>query len=233
MFLTSGEVQLTKSACHAIMHVMPCSPEMGLRERKKLKTRSAIEWAAVQVVLEHGYEAATVEAIARRADVSLRTFFNYFPSKDVAIIGPDIRLIDEQQAMRILAEAGTHLLKGICRVVEASVAATRPVPNIMQDRRRLLQKEPRLLHARIIALMEFETGLTKVVAGFLDAHPERRRLIRLASVDDEASMAVVMVDSAIRYSMERWSASGDDLPSHARDIEQTIDMMAEMHRQDR
>jgi hypothetical protein len=45
-------------------------------------------------------------------------------------------------------------------------------------------------------------------------------------------MAVVMVDSAIRYSMERWSANGDDAPSYSRDIERTIDMMAEMHRQD-
>jgi AcrR family transcriptional regulator len=206
---------------------------MGLRERKKLNTRKAIERAAVQEVLEQGYEAATVEAIARRADVSLRTFFNYFPSKDVAIIGPDIRLIDEQQAMSILSEEGTHLLKGVCRVIEACLAATHPAPDVMQDRRRLLQKEPRLLHAHMTALMEFETSLTKVVAGFLDAHPEHRRLTWLASAHDEASMAVVMVDSAIRYRMERWSASGDDLPSYGRDIEQTVDMMAEMHRQDR
>ena len=86
----SGELHLTKATYNAIMHVMHDSFEIGLRERKKLNTRNAIERAAVQIVLEQGYEAATAEAIAKRADVSLRTFFNYFPSKDVAIIGPDV-----------------------------------------------------------------------------------------------------------------------------------------------
>ena len=202
---------------------------MGLRERKKLDTRNAIERAAVQIVLEQGYEAATAEAIARRADVSLRTFFNYFPTKDVAIVGPDIRMIDEQEAIRILEKEGTHLLKGISRVMETCLAAMSPASDILQDRRRLVQMEPRLLHAHMTALMKFETGLTKVIASFLRVHPERRRLTPPASVDDEASLVVAMVDSAIRYSMERWSASGD-VPTLTRDIERTIDMMAEMHR---
>ena len=117
-------------------------------------------------------------------------------------------------------------------MIGACVAAMRPASDILEDRRRLLQQEPRLLHAHMTALMEFETDLTKVVAGFLETHPQCRRLERLTSVDGEASMAVVMVDSAIRYSMERWSANGDDAPSYSRDIERTIDMMAEMHRQD-
>jgi AcrR family transcriptional regulator len=225
------ERHLTKAASSAIMHVMHDSPEMGLRERKKLETRNAIERAAVKIALEQGYEAATAEAIARRADVSLRTFFNYFATKDVAIVGPDIRVIDEPQAIRILEKEGAHVLKGISRVIEACVAAMSPASDILQDRRRLVQLEPRLLHAHMTALMEFETGLTKVIASFLRLHPERRRLAGLASVDDEASMMVAMIDSAIRYSMERWPPSGD-VQTFARDIERTIDMMAEIYRRD-
>jgi AcrR family transcriptional regulator len=216
------------------MQAMHVSSEIGHRERKKLQTRNNIERAAVQIVLEQGYEAATAEAIARRADISLRTFFNYFPSKDLAIIGPGIHMVDEQQAMRILEEEGAHLLKGICRVTETCVAAVSPASDLMQDRRHLMQKEPRLLHAHLIALMEFEVELTRLVTGHLRAHPERRRLVRLASVEEEASIAVVMVDSAVRFSverwLERWSANGDDLSLSARDIERTIDMMAEIHR---
>ncbi|MES1212507.1 MAG: helix-turn-helix domain-containing protein, partial [Leifsonia sp.] len=57
----------------------------GLRERKRLATRRAILLAAITVVRERGLEAATVDEIARIADVSPRTFFNYFSSKEEAI----------------------------------------------------------------------------------------------------------------------------------------------------
>jgi AcrR family transcriptional regulator len=215
------------------MHSMHYSSETGLRERKKLATRQAIERAAVRLALEDGYEVATAEAISRRADVSLRTFFNYFPSKDAAIVGPGIHLTDQQQALRILEEAGAHLLKGIARVAEASVAALGPTSDIMQERRLLLRREPRLMHMHMNAVIGFEAELTSLLAHHLCAHPERRRLARQASVEEEAGIAVAIVGSAIRCSMERWSATDDDVTLHSRDIERTIDMMAEIHVKDR
>ncbi|MEJ7582877.1 MAG: TetR family transcriptional regulator [Acidimicrobiales bacterium] len=54
----------------------------GLRERKKDATRAALRDAAVELVLEHGYSATTVDQIAARANVSPRTFFRYFATKD-------------------------------------------------------------------------------------------------------------------------------------------------------
>lgn len=49
--------------------------------------REALSEAARRLVLEHGLDAVTVEAIASDAGVSTRTFFNYFPTKDDAIVG--------------------------------------------------------------------------------------------------------------------------------------------------
>ncbi|MEU9447675.1 TetR/AcrR family transcriptional regulator [Streptomyces sp. NPDC048277] len=65
------------------------SPQPGLRERKKIKTREAIREATYALVEEQGWDATTIEQIAERAEVSPSTVFRYFPTKE------DIVLTDE------------------------------------------------------------------------------------------------------------------------------------------
>jgi AcrR family transcriptional regulator len=60
---------------------------IGRRERKKLETAGAIEWAALYLAHTDGLDNVTVEAISDRADVTSRTFFNYFASKEDAVLG--------------------------------------------------------------------------------------------------------------------------------------------------
>ncbi len=55
---------------------------MGLRELKKLQTRTAIADAALPLFLEHGFDQVTVAEVARHAGVSTNTVFNYFPTKE-------------------------------------------------------------------------------------------------------------------------------------------------------
>jgi AcrR family transcriptional regulator len=57
-------------------------PPEGLRERKKRATRAAIQRAALKLFLEKGYDETTTEEIARAAEVSPSTLFNYFPTKE-------------------------------------------------------------------------------------------------------------------------------------------------------
>jgi AcrR family transcriptional regulator len=74
---------------------------MGLRERKKVETRAALSWAAIRLVVQHGYDNVRVEDIAAAANVSPRTFNNYFTSKAEAITARHLdRLLAVVAALR-------------------------------------------------------------------------------------------------------------------------------------
>ena len=98
----------------------------GLRERKKRRTRHAIATAALRLFAERGYEETTIADIAAAADVSPRTFFSYFPSKeDVVFAEVDDRLAEvaERLADRIPGESPIQTIRrGVVDVLEAIVS---------------------------------------------------------------------------------------------------------------
>ncbi|XVQ11724.1 TetR/AcrR family transcriptional regulator [Spirillospora sp. CA-255316] len=98
----------------------------GLRERKKRRTRDALASAALRLFAERGYEETTIADIAAAADVSPRTFFSYFPSKeDVVFAEVDDRLeeVADRMARRPLGEPPLATIRtAIVEVIEALVS---------------------------------------------------------------------------------------------------------------
>jgi len=70
---------------------MPHKPAaIGLRERKKLRTRATIREQAMRLFVAQGYAQTSIEQIAEAADVSPSTFFRYFPSKEDVVMADDL-----------------------------------------------------------------------------------------------------------------------------------------------
>jgi AcrR family transcriptional regulator len=116
------------------VHPEPAAPA-SLRERKKLATRRQLRRVVLELVAERGLANVTVEDIAEAADVSPRTFFNYFPSKEAALFGGDPSRADELRDRVATAMPGESALSAL-RVVLAQDAET------MADELRALGGDP-------------------------------------------------------------------------------------------
>jgi AcrR family transcriptional regulator len=91
--------------------------ELGLRERKKQQTRHLILETAARLFAERGFESVTVAEIARSADVSEVTVFNYFPSKEDLVFGR-MEFFEERLIAAVRGrEAGESVLAAFQRPV--------------------------------------------------------------------------------------------------------------------
>lgn len=156
----------------------------GLRARKKLQTRLALARAAMRLFEERGYAATTIDDIAAEANVSRRTFFRYFDSKDEAfIVDPEGKL----EALHVALAEGPPDEPTIAAVRRGLLALASAYfePDLVRAEARVGSKEPAVMAAGLAYQVRWEDELAREVAidlGVDIATDPRPRILAHATV---------------------------------------------------
>ncbi len=198
-----------------MMHTMQVVEEPGLRERKKRARREALVDAAHRLVGQHGLDHVTVEMISTEAGVSVRTFFNYFDSKDDAVLGIGPWSLDPSVAQEFAAGGPTGRLTADLEVLVASLIDSPPLGKVRMERTfELAKNEPRLLIRAFSLLDEHRAAMDRMV---------RTRL------GDQTDESIVQLLGAMMFAIGhatfvRWDTAGargevrDQLPAVMSDL---------------
>lgn len=176
-------------------------PDSGLRQRKRAATRAAITSTARALTAERGLNGYTVEEVCEAAGISRRTFFNYFPTKEDAIIGhadddvPADSIEDfvaggaESPAGEISRTLFRDLVRLSLRLAEDMTASEEETRQLIA----VVKKEPQLI-LRIIGVTEQrEAQFARDVArreGVAPDHPVvQMAVVLLSTIARKSSMA--------------------------------------------
>jgi AcrR family transcriptional regulator len=188
----------------------PAPPAVSLRERKKLATRRLLRRVALDLIADRGFANVTVEDIAEAADVSPRTFFNYFPSKEAALFGSDPargnelreRIVRESPGEPVLEVLRTVMINGAARVVE-DLRELGGDPADWLRRMRVIKADPNLRAAHAAQMANFERTITEALAQRLGTDPDQ---------DPYPGLLCAVATGVFRNSMASWAGAGGTVP---------------------
>jgi AcrR family transcriptional regulator len=189
------------------MTVTPATgPPVSLRERKKLATRRLLRRAALELVAERGLANVTVEDIAEAAEVSPRTFFNYFPSKESVLFGGDTdRAAELREGIAVAAPGGSAL--DAVRVVltrdsETMADELRSLGGDPADwlrRMKVARTDPHVRAAHAAQMAMIERAIAEGLAARLGADQE---------TDPYPGVVAAAAVSVVRACLSFWAGSG-------------------------
>lgn len=179
------------------MSTSPSADALGLRERKKQATRATLSAVALRLALERGIEQVTVEEIAQAANVSLRTFRNYFPTKAAAIVDIAHNRADSFVAAFKARPADEDLWSAL---TEGLLAVYPDEPDRSWiERMRLLRNEPALAAEEYKADLAMQARLAEAIA---------ERAGSAVAPDIEPALAAALVLATAHAALEFWLGAG-------------------------
>ena len=182
--------------------------EPGLRERKRRATRRAIQLAALQLIRENGLDGLTVDAVSRIADISPRTFFNYFASKEEAVVGDGPQLPSPELVEWFVADREQDVLSGIGTLLLATAEAGLHDHEIVLLRKELVHQHPHLTTMRMREFRLFEEDFAEIVARRLAAEDPELAADPNA-LTSRARLVTYVAMAAMRHAWSCWAASDE------------------------
>lgn len=171
----------------------------GLRERKKRATYDSLIDSAQRLVAERGLDAVTVEEVCAEAGVSTRTFFNYFDSKDDAVLGIQPWELDQELVEIFRAGGPTGVLGTDLQALVAGMTSL-PVPGRARVAAgfALARAEPRLFERQIAWFEQHRLTMIGLVSHRLGTPTDAPR----------AEMIAMLVLTLSRATIHYWQAAG-------------------------
>jgi AcrR family transcriptional regulator len=161
-------------------------PKPGLRERKKQQTRETIARAALHLFAERGYDETTLAEIAEAAEVSPRTIFAYYESKE------DILFCEEASFLEMLKTKLDERPPGSTTVdaLREFLASIEPPDEEATLRKQIITATPVLQMRMRARHVELEPMLAESIAKDLGAEPDDIRPMLIAASMTAAFMSV-------------------------------------------
>jgi AcrR family transcriptional regulator len=157
--------------------------ELGLRERKKQRTREQIVHQAMALFDERGFERVTIADIAAAADIAPRTFFSYFPSKEDVVFHDFQAVFDQFEARMAARPEGETTLEVLRAFVEGVLEGMDHGDPAEQCRRRVIAASEALQQRDREFVGRFERVLAENLARDLGVDPDspRARVVAAAA----------------------------------------------------
>jgi AcrR family transcriptional regulator len=177
----------------------PAPVELDRRERRRRATREEIRRAAIELVAERGLDKVTIDAIAERADIGYRTFFNYFSSKEEALVEPGeprAERITAALAARPVEEAPLEALRAALLAEFADFDEGR---TDFCARMSIVEANPSLMPFFAAQMVVTERAIVDAIA---------RRTGLDVENDLYPHLLAAVAGTALRTSMTRWRAAG-------------------------
>ena len=165
----------------------------GLREKHRQQVLVDLHEAAVALADRVGLADATIDLIASRAGVSRRTFFNYYASKEDAILGATPPRVPEHELSVFVNDVDAEPFTRTVRLIVAIVRSTFVAGTLIEERRGLIARYPQL-RERMAQHVVAAESLTEIALS--------ERLVRadVQPASTESTRALLMIAGAVlRY----------------------------------
>jgi AcrR family transcriptional regulator len=190
----------------AIIDVVTDTAAVGLREQKRLATKRALQVALLRLALERGFDNVTIEEVAASAQVSTRTFFNYFASKEDAVAVPHgSHELTPEEVARYEQGAGDPLTDLV--QLMAGRAAGEEDFELHSLRRELMLRESRVMGDKANLMHRIREQFMDMVAERLRSDALRAgRMPVESTLRDKAGFIALLCLTIARHGWSRWAS---------------------------